>query len=108
MLGGEQLKISESVLKLMLTAGNDAINYYAKAVDAFFSSDTVSSEEIIESQKAIDELDRKIATSVFLREKKNPVIICATCSIRDSIRRIAEYAADIAEITIDRSYKPTS
>ncbi|MFQ5836336.1 MAG: PhoU domain-containing protein [Candidatus Bathyarchaeia archaeon] len=108
MLNEEQLRISDSVLKLMLTAGNDAISCYGKAVEAFFSNDTVSSDEIIERQKFIEKLDRKIATLTFLREKKNPIIICATCSIRESIKRIAEYAADIAEITIDRSYKPTS
>ncbi len=108
MLDEEQLRISEPVLKIMLTAGNEAINYYGKAVDAFFSNDTAGSEEIIERQKYIENLDRKIATLAFLREKKNPLIICATCSMRDSIRRIAEYAADIAEITINRSYSPTS
>lgn len=108
MLNEERLRISDSLLKLMLTAGNDAISYYGKAVEAFFSNDTVSSDEIIERQKFIEKLDRKIATLAFLREKKNPIIICATCSIRESIKRIAEYAADIAEITINRSYKPTS
>jgi phosphate uptake regulator len=108
MLNEERLRISDSLLKLMLTAGNDAINYYKKAVEAFFSTDTTSSDEIIERQKFIEKLDRKIATWAFLHEKKNPIIICATCSIRESITRIAEYAADIAEITINRSYKPTS
>ena len=108
MLNEERLRISDSLIELMLTAGNDAINYYGKAVEAFFSNDTASSNEIIERQNFIEKLDRKIATWAFLHEKKNPIIICATCSVRESIKRIAEYAADIAEITINRSYKPTS
>lgn len=108
MLNEERLRISDSLLKLLLTAGNDATNYYNKAVEAFFSNDTAGSDEIIERQKYIEKLDRKIATWAFLHEKKNPIIICATCSIRESIKRIAEYAADIAEITINRSYKPVS
>jgi len=49
-------------------------------------------------------MDSDIASKSFLTEK-NALIICATCSIRDSIKRIAEYAADIAEITINQSYK---
>jgi phosphate uptake regulator len=106
-LNGERLRISNSVLKLMMTAGNDAVDYYGKAVEAFFSNKIVDSHEIIERQSYIEELNRKIATLTFLHEKKKPVIICATCSIRESIKRIAEYAADVAEMTINRSYKPT-
>jgi phosphate uptake regulator len=107
MLNGEGLKISNPLIELMLTAGNSAIESYNKAVEAFFSQDTESSDEIIEKQKSIEKLDREIASWAFLHEKKNPATICATCSIRESIKRIAEYAADIAEITINRSYRPT-
>ena len=106
MLSGKQLRISDSLLELMMTASNSALNCYGKAVGAFFSSDTASSDGIIEGQKSVEKSNREIASWAFLHEKKNPFIICATCSIRESIKRIAEYAADIAEITIDRSYKP--
>ncbi len=108
MLKGERLQISNPLVELMLTAGNSAISSYGKAVEAFSSKDTATSDEIIEQEKNIEKLDREIASWAFLHEKKNPVIICATCSIRESITRIAEYAADIAEITINRSYKPKS
>jgi len=108
MLNQRRLRISDHLLELMLTAGNNSINSYDKAVKAFFSEDTASSDEIIEQEKFIEKLDREIASWAFLHEKKNPIIICATCSIRESITRIAEYAADIAEIIINRSYKPTS
>ena len=102
------LKISDHLLELMLTAGNSSIKCYDKAVRAFFSKDTDDSDEIIEQEKFIEKLDREIASWAFLHEKKNPVIICATCSKRESITRIAGYAADIAEITINSSYKPMS
>ena len=108
MLNQRRLRISDHQIELMLTAGNNSINCYGKAVEAFFSKDTASSDETIEKQKFIEKLDREIASWAFIHEKKNPLIICATCSIRESITRIAEYAADIAEITINRSYKPTS
>jgi len=104
MLSGRQQKISDSVLKLMLNVGNAALESYNKAVEAFFSKSLESSDEIIEEQKRIEQLDSDIASKSFLTEK-NALIICATCSMRDSIKRIAEYAADIAEITINRSYK---
>jgi len=104
MLNGRQQKISKPLVELMLIAGNAALNSYNKAVEAFFSKDVDRSDEIIEEQKRIEKLDLDIASKSFLIEK-NALIICATCSIRDSIKRIAEYAADIAEITINRSYK---
>lgn len=106
MLSGEKLKISNHLSELMLTASNNAIDSYCKAVEGFFSKDTASSDGIIEQQKFIAKLDREIASWSFLHEKKNPIMICAICSIRESINRIAEYAADIAEITINRSCKP--
>ncbi|MDH5780524.1 MAG: hypothetical protein OEZ29_08000 [Candidatus Bathyarchaeota archaeon] len=108
MLNQKRLKISRRLIELMLNAGNTSTSCYDKAVEAYFSKNTASSDEIIEREKSIEKMDREIASWAFLHEKKNPEIICATCSIRESIKRIAEYAADIAEITINRSYKPMS
>lgn len=104
MLEGRSQKISDPTLELILTAGNIAFTSYNKAVEAFFSKRVESSDEIIEEQKRVERMDSDIASKSFLTEK-NALIICATCSIRDSIKRIAEYAADIAEITINQSYK---
>lgn len=104
MLEGRNQKISDQTLELMLTAGNTAFTSYNKAVEAFFSKRAESSDEIIEEQKRVEKMDSDIASKSFQTEK-NALIICVTCSIRDSIKRIAEYAADIAEITINRSYK---
>lgn len=106
MLEGRRKKISEPLLERMYAAGCDALASYDKAVKALFSNDASYSDEIIESQAKIERLDEDIASLAFLKEKST-VVICASCSIRDSIRRIAEYASDIAEITINRSYKPS-
>ncbi len=107
MLNGRQQKISNTVMELMLSSGNAALEAYNKAVESFFSSNVDVSDVVIGEQKRIEKLDVEISSQSFLMEK-NALIICATCSIRDSIKRIAEYAADIAEITINRSYKITS
>jgi phosphate uptake regulator len=107
MLNGRRQKISAPLLELILIAGNAAFDSYNKAVKAFFSKNVESSDKIIDEQKRIEKLDLDIASKSFLTEK-NALIICATCSIRDSVKRIVEYAADIAEITINRSYKAAS
>jgi phosphate uptake regulator len=108
MLSVSRQKIPNRLLTLMFTAGTEAINLYDRAVNAFFSKDVTNSVEILEQQKNIEKLDRKIATEEFMSKQKNALIICAICSIRDSIKRIAECAADIAEIAINRAYKMTT
>lgn len=105
MLNARGQRISDDLLKFMLDAGNQAIDSYFRAVEDFFSEDVASSNEIIDRQRDIERQDLEIASRAFLDEKKNPVTICAICSIRDSIKGIVEYAADIAEITIDRSFR---
>ena len=107
MLDGRGQKISDPTLELMLTTGKIALTSYKKAVEAFFSKKVESSDEIIAEQKRVERMDSDIASKSFMTEK-NALIICATCSIRDSIKRIAEYAADIAEITINRSFKTSA
>jgi len=107
MLEGRRKKVSESILEKMYVAGSDALASYDKAVNALLSNDVTCSDEIIESQVRIEKLYQEIASLAFLKEKSTEVI-CACCSIRDSIQRMAEYVADIAEITIDRFYAPSA
>jgi len=106
LLREKKLKISEPLIKLMLAAGNNAHAIYDQAVQAFFSNNADSAEEIIELGNVVEKSDQEIATWAFLHEKKTPVIICAICSIRESIKRIAEYGREIALYTIHRSFKP--
>lgn len=107
MLDGRDQRISNKLAQLILESGDAAVDAYKKAVEAFFQKKVEDSDEIIEEQKRIEQLDLKIASESFQVEK-DALVVCATCSIRDSIRRIAEYAADIAEITINRSLKATA
>lgn len=104
MLKGRKYKIKKTLVERLYAAGLDALNSYNKAVKGFFSGNVGGCGEIIERQEQAVKLDQELAALTFLKEKDAP-IICASCSIRDSILRIAEYAADIAEITINRSYK---
>jgi phosphate uptake regulator len=106
MLNGAGKQISKQLLEKMCLTGFDALDLYDKAVNAFLIKNVKSSIEVIENKAVMEKLDREIASLAFLKEKDTE-IICASCSIRDSIQRIAEYAADIAEITINQSFKPS-
>jgi phosphate uptake regulator len=106
MLSQQQLKISDQLIILMQQAGKDAHAIYNQAFKAYFSHSVNEAEELIERGKLVVKSDQEIATWSFLHEKKNPVIICATCSIREDIKTIAEYGIRIAVSTIDRSFSP--
>jgi phosphate uptake regulator len=106
MLSQQQLKISDHSIELMQQAGKDAHAIYNQAFKAYFSHSVNKAEELIERGKHVMKSDQEIATWSFLHEKKNPLIICATCSIREDIKTIAEYAIKIAVSTIDRSFSP--
>ena len=106
MLNQKQLKISNHLIELMQQAGKDAHAIYSQAFKAYFSHSVDKAEELIELGRVVVKSDQEIATWAFLHEKKNPVIICATCSIREDIKTIAEYGIKIAVSTIDRSFSP--
>ena len=103
---GENHQISPTVLDRIHSAGNKALALYDKAVGALSQKDIGCCDEVIGSQSQIEKLDQEIAYLAFDREKDTE-IICASCSIRDSIRRIADYAVDICQITINQAHKPS-
>lgn len=105
MLEGTQEEIPEEVCELMVTAGTEAVDLYAKAVNAFFSKDVAISVEILKHQEQIERLDQEIAARAFTGKQKNAQLVCAICSIRDNIKRMADCAADIAKIAINRAFK---
>ena len=107
MLDGSKQKIPDDVLDLMVIAGTESVDLYVKAVNAFFSKDVPFSVEIMKQQKGIEKLDQEIASKAFMGEQKNAELVCAICSIRDNIKRIADCAANIAEIAINRAFKAT-
>ncbi len=106
LLSSKKLTISEPLTKLMFTAGKTAHDIYEQAVQAFFSKDANKAQKIMEQGQLVEKSDQEIATWAFLHEKKKPIIICATCSIRGSIKRIADYGREIALYTIHRSFSP--
>lgn len=108
MLSGDKQRIPDDLLDLLSVAGKEAVDLYDKAVGAFFAKDVGKSDYILEQQANIEKLDREIASKAFVSKQMNPVMICSICSLRDSIKRIAECAWDIAEIAINRAYKATS
>jgi uncharacterized protein Yka (UPF0111/DUF47 family) len=107
MMGGIGQKIPDDLLQLLVDEGIEVVDLYVKAVNTFFSRDVNFSVEIMKQIQRIEKLDQEIANTTFMNGKK-PELICAVCSIREDIKRIADYAANIAEITVNRAFKVTA
>ncbi|MHA1729210.1 MAG: PhoU domain-containing protein [Promethearchaeota archaeon] len=99
-----KLKIPPSLLKLLYTSGNKAINLYEQSVKCFLSNEVANCDAIIEQKKDIEESDEEIASKTFRTPQLKDKTVCSVCSIREAIRRIGEWATSIAENSIVRSY----
>ncbi len=104
MLDGRKQKIPGDLLDLLVNQGLNVVDLYVKSVNAFFSRDIVFSVDIMKHKQKIEKLDQEIATKSFIGNK-NPELVCAICSIREDIKTVADYAADISEVTVNRAFK---
>jgi len=107
MMDGIGEKIPEELLGLMVDEASEVVDLYVKAFGAFFSRDVDLSVEVIKQIQRIEKLDQEIANTSFMTGKK-PEFICAVCSTREDIKKVADYAAYIAEITFNRAFKPAT
>jgi phosphate uptake regulator len=78
---------------------------YEKAVEYFIMKTVHDTNDIINNQENVRQLFRRVTPlpSFGINDR---VVFLELFAIRENIIRISEYAADIAEIIIDRAYKP--
>ena len=105
MIDGNHQRIPDDLTGLIAAAGNETIDLYIKSVNAFFSKDVPFAVEIIKSQQRMEKLYIEIASKTFSTAQKSSELVCAICTLRDNIRRIAHCALNIAEVTINRAFK---
>lgn len=108
MLDGVKEEIPVDICELINVAGTLAVDSYARAVNNFFSKDVPIAVDVLKNQQKIDVLDQEIASKAFTGKQKNAQLVCAICSVRDNIKRIADSAADIAKITVNRAFKSST
>jgi phosphate uptake regulator len=105
MVEGNKESIPDDVAELMVTAGNETIALYVKSFAAFFSREVQFSVDIMKSQQRMEKLYLDIAAKSFVGKPKSAELVCAMCSIRDNMRRIAHCAQSIAEVAVNRAFK---
>jgi phosphate uptake regulator len=98
-------EIPENVTSILLKAAEGAITHYDMSVQSFLSKDITTTNEIIDKEKEIDELLKKITSLTHRGESCDLSNIHNIISIMESVKKISHHASDIAELTIDRTYK---
>ena len=92
-------KPSESVLQTLYEMSTFAQNLFEDAIKALFKKDYALADQVISKTKAIVALEEKALKEI--RSKTKQTDISSIRMITESIRRIAEYASDIAEIVLN-------
>ena len=104
LIDGAGRRFDQETISAMLKIGAEAHRAYEKAFMAFVSKDAELANQAIELRTHISKLCDRMAEKI--KEQKDNIIVCGTCSIRDSIMRIAEFTAGIAEIAMDHAITP--
>lgn len=90
--------ISDESLGMIKEINSFANSIFEKAAESFFEEDYEASEEVIQELREIYLMEEKV--NQFLTEENPPEAIRVRL-ILESIRRIAEYGSDIAEIVLN-------
>lgn len=101
----ERMFMPKDTYPVLIESAEVAYDAYTRAVDAYLSKNVEDVNEIIDLQAKIEELEQSITPLPYSGESEAKDVLCHICVIRDSIKRISEFAADIAELTIDRTFK---
>lgn len=100
-----KINIPEKVMTALIEAAKIAFISYEMGVQSYFSKDVEPTNEIIDKQKEIEEIYIGITPLPHFGDLDDLSTLYHIIDIRESIKKISHYAADIAELTIDRAYK---
>jgi len=100
-----QMDMPERFFASIIRAAEKTFASYDLAVEAFLSGNMEHTNEIIDERDEVERLEEEISPLPYYGEHEK-TITYHLFSIIDSIKRISEYAGDIAEITIDRHFMP--
>jgi len=97
--------IPEQLKRFLLEAADIAYSSYDRAVHCFLRMDIEPTNEVIDTQRKIMDLYSKITPLPIQGEAYDVSTLTNIVTIRENIMRISNLTADIAELTIDRTYQ---
>ena len=101
----------QAIPNSLATLTRGVFNSYNLAVNSFLERDLSHVNEVIEYEEKVDAIIKGLYTEFaetrHVDDTGNSLFISRVIII-DSLRKISHYSADIAELTIDRTYKPVT
>jgi phosphate uptake regulator len=95
-----QRKLDSTILKDINTLSQNASKIMATAVQALFAGNYQLAESALADREKISTLETRLVEHL-LKKKMPPSELSALRLISESLRRIGEYATDIAEVVLD-------
>jgi Na+/phosphate symporter len=95
--------IPDRVLSTLIQYTEMTFHYYNLAVDAFLSETLDHVNEIIDNKFEVASLSDIIEYLPMLGEQEKQIVV-QLHEIIDNLEHVSKFAADIAELTIDRSF----
>ena len=98
-------KINSNLLKDISSIAERSYTIYQEAVNSLYKLDIKQANDSIMKVKELTRMEKDLAERIF-KLKLDVETITGLRLILESIKRVAEYAADIAEIVINLAIKP--
>ena len=99
------VNIPKKVMKAVIRSSEIAFSSYDAAVQCFFSKDLEPTNDIIKQEDEVKDLFREVTPIPSFKGREKDSVWSDLVTIRERIKMISHYAADIAELTINRIYK---
>jgi len=99
------IDVPNNLKQILIDTAEIAFNSFDLSVNGFISNDISQTNSIIDNEKKIIELQKDITPVPLFVNQNNVSTLANIIAIRESIKKIAHYAADIGELAIDRTYK---
>ena len=99
------IDIPESVLDILKSAAEMTFTSYQNSVEGFVAKDVSHTNDSIDTERKVEELYKEVTPLPLFGNPAEASLFAEIISIRESLKKISHYAADIAELTIDRTYK---
>jgi len=102
-----QLKICDRICNHLEELGRKSSEIFDSACDALFRLDKDKAHAIVEEVESIHHYEEKII-SKLLKTGFEPTQVLVISTILESLKRVADYSSDIAEITINLAAESTA
>ncbi len=94
-------KLSKEISDEIYSFSERVLNVFKESIYSLLRLDTEKAHEVIDASEELIQVEEDLTSKIIMHEDTYTVMV--TKLVLDSLKRIAEYSADIAEITINLS-----